>query len=118
MEPVQTKLWDMKVRAAARILEKGTQNNLIQKAEDTRVTTGAKGRSWQDHVLTWAAVKGTHYNTCLEEILSSMGENGERKIPWDFDRKAHKAQALTKIEELGTKDTDKVVWELRIRKEL
>ena len=76
------------------------------------------GRSWQDHGLTWAAVKGAHFNTCLKEILSSMGENGERKIPWDYDRKARNAQALTKIEELGTKDIDKVVWELRIRKEL
>ena len=57
MEPVQTKLWDMKVRAAARILEKGTQGDLIQEAEETRVTTG-KGRSWQDHNLTWAAVTG------------------------------------------------------------
>ena len=117
VEPVQTKLWDMKVRAAARILEKGTPDNLIQKAEETKVTTGTRGRSWQDHGLTWAAVKGTHYNTCLEEILSSMGEIGERKIPWNFDRKARNAQALTKIEELGTKDTDKVVWELHIRKE-
>ena len=43
VEPVQTKLWDMKVRAAARILEKGTQDNLIQKAEETRLTTGTGG---------------------------------------------------------------------------
>ena len=46
-----------------------------------------------------------------------MGENRERKILWNFDRRVHSPRALTKIEELGTKDTDKVVWELRIRKE-
>ena len=77
-EPVQTKLWDMRVRAAARILEKRVQDDLIIQTEKTKEITG--GRSWQDHGLTWAAVKGAHYNTCLEEILAAMGENGERDI--------------------------------------
>ena len=54
---------------------------------------------------------------CLEEILASMGENGEREISWDFDRDIHAPQAITNFE-LGTKDTLKVVWELRIRNEL
>ena len=43
-----------------------------------------------------------------------MEENAERKIPWDFDREIHNPQALTEIEELGTADTDKVVWNLCI----
>src|SRR5258706_8643312 len=47
-----------------------------------------------------------------------MRENRERKITWDFDWEKHTPQALTEIEELGTGDTDKVVWDLRIRKEL
>ena len=38
-----------------------------------------------------------------------MGENGERKISWDFDRDTHAPQAITNIE-LGTKDILKVVW--------
>ena len=84
MEPVQVKLWDMKVRAAARILEKGVQDDLINQAEETRRRLG--GTSWQDHGLAWAAAKSPHYNSCLEEILAAMGENGEREIPWNFDR--------------------------------
>ena len=40
VEPVQTKIWDMKVRAAARILEKGIQGNLIFKTEETRRHAG------------------------------------------------------------------------------
>ena len=116
VEPVQAKVRDMQVRACARILEKGVQDDLITKTTETRSTKG--GRDWMDHSAAWITVKKPHYNTCLEEILSSIRENGEREIPWDFDRKARAPQALTKVEELGTKDTDKVVWELRIRKEL
>ena len=33
VEPVAVKLWDMKVRASARILEKGVQDNLIEEVE-------------------------------------------------------------------------------------
>ena len=50
VELVQVKLWDMKVRVAARILEKGLQDDLINQTEKTRETT--EGRSWQDHRLT------------------------------------------------------------------
>ena len=78
---------------------------LISQAEDTRERLG--GRSWQDHGLTWAAVKPPHYNSCLEEILAAMGENGEREIPWNFDRDTYTPQAITELE-LGTKDTLKV----------
>src|SRR5258705_12399418 len=74
----------MKVRAAARSLEKGVQGDLIKQVEGVRAIIG--GRNWQDHGLTWAAVKPPHYNTYLEEILASMGENGEREITWDVDR--------------------------------
>ena len=116
VEPAPVKVWDMQVRASARILEKGTQDDLITRTAETRNTEG--GRDWKDHSTAWIPVKKPHYNTCLEEILSSIGENGERKISWDFNRKTRAPQALTKIEELGTKDTDKVVWELRIQKEL
>ena len=112
MEPIQTKLWDMKVRAAARILEKGTQDNLINRAEDSREIT--RGRSWQDHGLTWAAVKGTHYNIRLEEILAAIGENGERQITWDFTRERKQLHTLQQGD-LGTKDTPQVVWEMRVR---
>ena len=100
VEPVQVKLWDMKVRAAARMLEKGIQDKLINQGEKTRETTG--GRSWRDHGLTWAAVKGPHYNTCLEEILAATGENGEREIEWNFHRGRKRIQ--TRDPELGTKD--------------
>ena len=55
VEPVQVKVWDMKVRAAARILGKGVQDNLINQVEETRRRLG--GRSWQDHGLAWAATK-------------------------------------------------------------
>ena len=114
VEPVQVKLWDMKVRSAARILEKGIQDNLINRTEKTREAIGK--RSWQDHNLTWAAVKGPHYNTCLEEILASMGENGEREIVWDFDRGKKSMHNLQhRNPEIGTKDTPRIVWELRIR---
>ena len=115
VEPVAVQLWDMRVRASSRILEKGIQDNLIEEVERHR----GNGRSWKDHSLAWAQVpRHRQYNTCLEEILATMGENGERKIPWDFDREIHTPQALTEIEELGTGDTDKVVWDLRIRNEL
>ena len=62
-------------------------------------------------------MKGPHYNTCLEGILATMGENGEREISWNFDRNIRTPRAITNLE-LGTKDTLKVVWELRIRNEL
>ena len=66
------------------------------------------GRSWEDHSLAWAQVPSCHqYNTCLEEKLATMGENGERKISWDFDRETHIPQALTEME-LGSGDTNKV----------
>ena len=76
----------------ARILEKGTQDNLINWTEISREITG--GRSWQDHGLTWAAVKGPHYNTCLEGILAATGENGEREIIWDFHKGRKQIQNL------------------------
>ena len=108
IEPVDVKLWDMKVRASARILEKGVQDDLI---EETKIHRG-NGRSWEDHSMAWAQVpRHRQYNTCLEEILASMGENGERKISWDFDQNTRAPQAITNLE-LGTKDTLKVVWEL------
>lgn len=31
IEPAQVNLWDMKIRAAARVLERGVQDDLIQK---------------------------------------------------------------------------------------
>ena len=76
-EQVHIEVWDMKVRAVARILEKGVQNNQIHKAEETRESIG--GRSWKDHGLPSAAVKGSYYNTSLEEILASMRENGKER---------------------------------------
>ena len=47
VEPVQTKVWDMQVRAAARILEKGVQGDLLKRVTDTREAEG--GRDWTDH---------------------------------------------------------------------
>ena len=114
IEPVAVKLWDMKVRESARILEKGIQDNLIEEVETHR----GDGRSWKDHSLAWAHIlKHRQYTTCLEEILATMGETGERKISWEFDQDIRAPQAISNIE-LGTKDTLKVVWELRIRNEL
>ena len=102
----------MKVRAAARILEKGTtQNDLINQVENTQAKRG--GRSWKDHTLAWAAVKGRHYNTCLEEILAATQENGERQIEWDFPRERKQLHTLY-TGDLGTKDTLQAVWEMRI----
>ena len=46
-----------------------------------------------------------------------MGENGERKITWDFNRDVQSPQAITEID-LGTKDTLKAVWDLHIWNEL
>ena len=112
VEPVQVKLWDMRVRAAARILEKGVQDGLITRVQNTQETKG--GRNWKDHALTWAAVKGKHYNTCLEEILATTQENGERQIEWEFPRERKQIHSLH-TGNLGTKDTMKVVWEMRIR---
>ena len=112
VEPVQTKVWDMQVRAAARILEKGTQDDLITKVTDTRNTEG--GRDWMDHSAAWVPVKKPHYNTCLENILAATGENGERQIGWDFPREKKKIHTLYRGD-LGTKDTLQVVWEMRVR---
>ena len=50
IEPVPVQLWDMRMRASARILEKGVQDNLIEEVEKHRGT----GRSWKDHSLAWA----------------------------------------------------------------
>ena len=102
----------MNVRAAARILEKGVQDDLIHKTEETMEVVG--GRSWMDHSAAWIPVKGPHYNTSLEEILTSMGENGEKEIEWDFHRGRQPARNI-QSRELGTKDTPRIVWELRIR---
>ena len=112
VEPVQVKLWDMKVRAAARILEKGVQNDLIQRTEGARDSAG--GRCWKDHCITWAPVKRPHYNTSLEEILASMGENGESELEWEFPR-GRKRIHTVQSGELGTKDTPRILWEMRIR---
>src|SRR5258705_11750801 len=43
-----------------------------------------------------------------------MGENGERKIEWDFTRERKQINTLQKGN-LGTKDTQQVVWEMRVR---
>ena len=102
----------MKVRAATRVLEKETQDRLINQVENIQERRG--GRNWQDHALTWAAVKGPHYNMCLEEILAAIQENGERQIEWDFTRERKQTHTLYKGN-LGTKDTLQVVWEMRIR---
>ena len=75
----------MKIRAAARVLEKGVQNSLIRRMEEVRESVGL--RSWKDHSVTWAPIKNPHYNTSLEEILASVGENGERELEWDFPRR-------------------------------
>ena len=64
----------MQVRASARILEKGIQDDLITKTTETRNAEG--GQDWMDHSAAWIPVKKLHYNTCLEEILSSIGETG------------------------------------------
>ena len=114
MELVQTKVWDMQVKAAARILEKGVQGDLLKRVTDTRMAEG--GRDWTDHSAAWIPVKQPHNNTCLEEILASTGENGERKIVWDFHRGTKQIQNLEHRDpDLGTKDTPRIVWEIRIR---
>ena len=42
LEPVPIKIWDMQVRASARILEKGAQDNLISRTTETRETEGGR----------------------------------------------------------------------------
>ena len=74
IEPVSVKLWDMRVRASARIMQNGVQDNLIEEKKKHK-GSGTDGAS-----LTWAAVKGRQFNTSLEEILTSMGDNGEWQI--------------------------------------
>lgn len=73
IEPVLVKLWDMKVRESARILEKGVQDSLIEEVEKYRGT----GRSWKE---SHSRVGTSGLNTSLEEMLVAMGENGERVI--------------------------------------
>ena len=87
VDPVSVELWDMKVRASARILEKGIQDKPIEEVEKYRVTS----KSWKDHSLAWVQAQNSsrghqwQYSTNLEEILAAMGENGERKIDWNFN---------------------------------
>ena len=52
----------------------------------------------------------------VKEVYSvaAMGENGEREIVWNFSRDTRTPRAISMLE-LGTKDTLKVVWDLRIR---
>ena len=57
VESVQVKLWDMKVRAAARVLENGVQDSLIHKAEETRESIG--GRSW----TAWRGLRSKAHTT-------------------------------------------------------
>ena len=110
IEPVRTKVWDMQVRATARILEKGS--DLIAKTAETRNAIG--GRDWKGHSAAWIPVKKPHFNTCLEENLATIGENGEREISWNFNRETRTPHAITTLE-LDTKDTPKAVWDTRIR---
>ena len=94
----------MKVRTAARILEKGVQEDLMSRIRETREKVG--DRDWTDHSAPWIPVKRPHYNTSLEEILASTGENGEREIDWDFHRERKQILNLQHRDpELGTKDT-------------
>ena len=114
IEPASVKVWDMQVRAAARILEIGTQDDLITRTAETREAEG--GRDWGDHSAAWVTIKKPHYNTCLEEILASTGKNREREIVWDFHRGKKQIQNLQRRDpELGTRDTPRITWETRIR---
>ena len=47
VEPVEVKIWDMRVWASARVLEKGVQDNLIEEVEEHR----GGSRSWKDHSM-------------------------------------------------------------------
>ena len=92
------------------ILEKEVQDNQIEEVENYRV----KGRSWKAHSTAWARVpRHCQYNTSLEEILATTGENGEKRITWDFERVPEKDRVPGK--ELGTGETPKTAWELRER---
>ena len=57
------------------------------------------------------------YSTSLEEILASMGENGDRRVTWEFDQSLRALRALVE-KELGTGDISRIIWELRIWREL
>ena len=46
-----------------------------------------------------------------------MGESGERRINWDFDRTTKGPRVLQK-KEIGTADAPKLMWELQSRREL
>ena len=90
VESVPVKMWDMRVRASARILEESVQEDLIEEVERHR----GRDRSGRDRSLAWATVKSKQFNTSLEGALASMGENGERKISWDFNQTPRAPQNL------------------------
>ena len=99
--------------AAARILEKDLQGDLMTRVTETREAEG--GQDWTDHSVAWIPIKKPYYNTCLEEILVTTGENREREIKWDFHRGTKEIWNLEhRDSEVGTKDTLRVVWEMRI----
>ena len=58
---VPVKLWDMKVRASARILEKGVQDKLDNSIEEAERDRG-NAQSWKGHSLAWARVN-QQFNT-------------------------------------------------------
>ena len=89
----------------------------------TRGYRTISSRRWKNTEGTADPGKTTHpqrqYNTSLEAILGTMGENGGRRIDWNFDRMPRTPRAITEGEiGLGTGETPNVVWELRIRREL
>ena len=58
--------------------------------------------------MTWAGVpRQRQCDTCLGMILSRMGENGEIKINWGFNRTPRAPQVLVE-KEFGTGETFKV----------
>ena len=61
------------------------------------------------------AVKGPHYNTCLEEILAAMAHGGERRKRNRAELHPGKPLHTLQHGDLGTKDTIQVVWEIRVR---
>ena len=75
---------------------KGVQGNLIEEgyrgAADPRRTTAST--AWVQ------AQRNRQYNTSLKEILATMGENGERRITWDFDKMPRTPLAIME-KELG-----------------
>ena len=72
------KLWDMRVRASARILEKGIQNNLIEEVERHR----GHGGSWKDHSMTWAQTERRYWPPWgRTEKRGSAGTSTEQCVP-------------------------------------